>query len=68
MSKGHFTIKLEFKSRKMFVQTKVVRRIAGNTLYTVKNILWNKKPYFALDRKFKQKIEIVEIENVQKTL
>ncbi|MEA5082794.1 hypothetical protein SDC9_186169 [bioreactor metagenome] len=68
MGKGHFTLKLDFKPRNMFVQTKLERRIVINKVYTVKNVVWNKKPYFALGRKEQPKTELAELENMQKIL
>lgn len=68
MGKAHFTIKLDFKPRNMFVQTKVSRRIVLNKVYSVKNVVWNKKPYFALGRKEQPKTELAELENMHKKL
>ena len=68
MGKGHFTLKFDFKSRKMFVQTKLERRIVINKVYTVKNVVWNRKPYFALGKKEQPKTEHTELENMQKVL
>ncbi|MGE4214597.1 MAG: hypothetical protein AB7E42_07480 [Anaerotignaceae bacterium] len=68
MGRGHFVIKFNFKPRKIFVQTKVARRIVINKVYTVKNVVWNKKPYFALGRKEQPKTELAELENIPKML
>ena len=68
MGKGHFTIKFNFKTRNMFVETKLSRRIVINKVYTVKNVVWNKKPYFALGKKEQPKTELAELENMKKIL
>lgn len=68
MGKGHFTIKLGFKPINIFVQTKLSRRIVINKVYTVKNVVWNKKPYFALGKKEQPKTELAELENMHKKL
>lgn len=68
MGKGHFTLKFDFKTRKMFVQTKLARRIVINKVYTVKKVAWNRKPYFAFGKKEQIKTEHMELENMQKIL
>ena len=68
MGRGHFVIKLDYKPRNLFVETKVARRIVINRVYTVKNVVWNKKPYFALGKKEQPKKEYAEIEKLKKLL
>ncbi|HCT64329.1 MAG TPA: hypothetical protein DIC60_03510 [Lachnospiraceae bacterium] len=66
MGKGHFSIKYNFKSQKAFVQAKALSGIVTNKVYTVKNVAWSKKPYFALRKKGQQKVDKEEFEAMQK--
>lgn len=68
MGKGHFTIKLDLIPRKLFVETKVARHIVINKIYTVKNVVWNKKPYFALGKKEQRNKDTTAFEKIKKLL
>ena len=65
MSKAYFIINI--KARKFNGRIKVSTIGRGSKIYSVRNILWTKKPYFVMQKK-SQEVQGINPETIKKLL